>query len=125
MINCFAVLSVLEVTFTEEHYSEIDGLEVKYRNVHSDRKKSDTGWFHIYGNYGKSLYDTKVIKPGDKLTISFEEKKIQIVDKSTGKQTWKTVWDNIKVIDSTTPQQSNSATTATSASSGGLDTETF
>lgn len=125
MINCFAVLSVLEVTFTEEHDSKSHDLEVKYRNVHSDRKKSDTGWFHIYGNYGKSLYDTKVIKAGDKLTISFEEKKIQIVDKSTGKQTWKTVWDNIKVIDSTTPQTGEKTSVTSTVTSNGLDTETF
>ena len=133
MIKCIGIdLKVVSVTFTESQDERNHHLEIKARNKHAGGKTGDYRFIDIYGNYGKSLHDKGVVKEGDIITFSYEDKRIQKADKDTGKLVYKNVWSNVTILNSETPEykpntnphpQSTSSSAAYASSD--IDTETF
>lgn len=130
MITGIGVVKVAAVTFAESHEENNHHLEIKVKNKHGGGKTGDLRFLDIYGNYARSLFEKKVVKEGDIITFSYEDKRIQKIDKTTGKPVYKNIWANVKIMDSETPVYKVSTSTPQPASSTAyiedeIDAETF
>ena len=104
------------------------GLSIGVRSVHGDGKAANLEFFDVYGKYVEVLKDKGVIKVGDFVVVSYEEKTVQKVDPQTGKpDKWATYKENVHFRRICRPQAQSTQQQpqAAAESETGLDYETF
>lgn len=102
------------------------GLSFRLRNVHGDGKGSNLEFFDVYGKYAEAIREKKIVLVGDVISVSYEEKQIQIADPQTGKpDKWVTRKDNITIKRTYRPASGEASTAKPETAEDGFDYDTF
>lgn len=118
-------MKTVTVTGTVRSINKNDkgGITVQVRSDHGDGKGANSEWFDLFGNYASVLMEKKVIAVGDIVTVSYEEPKVLIADRETGKaDKWCSVKRDVKIHRTFRPA---SEKVVAPVIDKGLDTETY